>query len=135
MIRQVNPRMTISEHAEQSALFEWVALMASRHEAFESIFAIPNGGYRHKPTAMMLQREGVRAGVPDVFLAYPSRGKHGLFVEMKRADGSASDVRQTQWEWLERLEKNGYQTVVCYGEREARQAICDYLGIADAVID
>lgn len=123
-----NPQIIVpSEHDEQSAFFEWVALNASRHPAFESVFAIPNGGFRHKPTAMLLQREGVRAGVPDIFVAYPSNGKGGLFIEMKRANGRASDVRATQWEWLERLEQNNFAVAVCYGCDEAIAAVTQYL--------
>ena len=126
--RNLDPRPIVpNEHAEQSAFFEWIAQNASRHPALESVFAIPNGGFRHKPTAMLLQREGVRAGVPDIFVAYPSRNKCGLFIEMKRADGHPSDVRATQWEWLERLEKNNYAVAVCYGCDEAIEAITKYL--------
>lgn len=128
--RDLNPGALVPlEHDEQSAFFQWIADNAARHPAFESVFAIPNGGFRHKPTAMRLQREGVRAGVPDIFVAYPSRGKGGMFIEMKRAGGKASDVRTTQWEWLERLEQNNYAVAVCYGCDEAITAFCRYLKI------
>src|SRR5687768_14847121 len=110
------PTLTIpTEHAEQTALFAWIALMAKRHPAFGTIFAIPNGGWRHKVTARILQAEGVRPGVPDLFVACPSRQlkKHGLFIELKRIDGTASDVRPAQREWGDRLRHHGYAVVVC----------------------
>jgi len=129
--RDLNPGAVLPlEHAEQSAFFEWIAYNASKHPAFEAVFAIPNGGFRHKPTALRLQREGVRSGVPDIFVAYPSRGKGGLFIEMKRATGHASDVRATQWEWLERLEQNNFAVAVCYGCDEAKAAFCRYIKIS-----
>ncbi len=122
-----------TEHAEQAALFEWIGLMAKRHRAFRTIFAIPNGGWRHKVTARILQAEGVQPGVPDIFCAFPSRKlkKHGLFIELKRADGTASDVRPSQRDWGDRLRSHGYAVVVCFGEKEARKAICTYLDVAD----
>lgn len=33
------------------------------------MFAILNGGHRHKKTAVDLKAEGVKAGVPDMFIA------------------------------------------------------------------
>lgn len=122
-----------TEHDEQTALFEWIARMAKRHSAFHTIFAIPNGGWRHKVTARILQAEGVRPGVPDIFVAFPSRKlkKHGLFIELKRVDGTASDVRLSQREWGDRLRNHGYAVVVCFGEKQARKAICTYLEVTD----
>ena len=70
--------------------------------------------------------------MPDIFVAYPSRGKCGLFIEMKRANGRASDVRATQWEWLERLEANNFAVAVCYGCDEAIAAVCEYLKIKES---
>lgn len=107
--------------------------MEKRHSAFGAIFAVPNGGWRHKATARILQAEGVRPGVPDIFVACPSRKlkKHGLFIELKRVDGTASDVRPLQREWGDRLRRHGYAVVICFGEKEARRAICTYLDVTD----
>ena len=45
--------------------------MEGRHPQLALIFAIPNGGKRHIGTARKLKAEGVRSGVPDIFLACP----------------------------------------------------------------
>jgi hypothetical protein len=37
-------------------------------------------------TAVKLQKEGVRPGVPALFLSVALGGFHGLYVEMKRLD-------------------------------------------------
>lgn len=44
---------------------------------------IPNGEKRTKAAGNRLKKMGVLKGVPDLFLAYPTRFYSGLFVEMK----------------------------------------------------
>lgn len=98
------------------------------------LFAIPNGGSRRKLTgrvsleALRMRREGVRAGVPDLMLAIPSGSWHGLFIEMKRREKSASRVSPDQKTWLERLQRRGYRAEICYGADEAIALIREYLG-------
>ena len=41
----------MSEHDEQVALFEWAAMNRSRIPELKLMFAIPNGGHRHKAVA------------------------------------------------------------------------------------
>ena len=59
----------MSEHHEQCALFAWLRLQWPDLDRVS--FAIPNGGHRHKAVAGKLKAEGVKAGVPDIFIAYP----------------------------------------------------------------
>ena len=51
------------------------------------LFAIPNGGSRDKVTGAKLKAEGVKAGVADLFLAWPTghtdRNIHGWWIEVK----------------------------------------------------
>lgn len=54
------------------------------------LFSIPNGELRHPRVAVRLKQEGCRAGVADLFLSIPRSGKHGLYIEMKGADGKQS---------------------------------------------
>lgn len=103
-----------SEHDEQVRLFQ----MVESYPALSCLFAIPNGGYRTKATAGKLKAEGVKSGVPDLFLPVASRpnkdGKafHGMFLEMKIPGNKPTD---NQREWLQKLANNGYYCVVCYG--------------------
>lgn len=90
------------------------------------VFHIPNGGYRHKHTAYQMKRQGVKAGVPDLFVPVASDGCHGLFVEMKRAKGGTVSADQEKWLCL--LRDNGYAAEVCHGADEAIGAIRAYLG-------
>ena len=114
------------EHAEQVTLMQWWQLV---HKQFgipeQLLFAIPNGGLRNIIVAKRLKAEGVRSGVPDIFLAYPSRRRCGLFIEMKKVKGGR--VSGNQKSLMEDLNKSGYLAVVCHGWTEAKAAIERYL--------
>lgn len=69
-----------SEHQEQAALLEWWNWQAGALRNL--LFAIPNGGARVRRTGKILQQEGVRPGVPDLFLAIPTDDWHGLWIEV-----------------------------------------------------
>lgn len=118
----------LSEHKEQVAIFEWAKLNMATYPQLENLFAIPNGGQRSWRTGAMLKREGVKSGVSDMMLAYPSRGYHGLFIELKRRDGGK--VSTTQQDWIDRLNKAGYLAVVCHGSKQAVNEIIKYLETA-----
>lgn len=110
-----------SEEVEQTALIR----AASHYWWGKYLFAIPNGGHRHKLTAVKLKAQGVKAGIPDLFLAYPAKNKCGLFVEMKRRKNSV--VSDNQKLWIQRLSTVGYEVHVCYGWEKALEVINKYL--------
>ena len=116
-----------SESDEQIALFDWARVMTSQIPELRLLFHIPNGGYRNKITAARMAREGVKAGVPDLFLPVSRYGKHGLFIEMKRKKGGR--VRDEQFVWGKALIFEGYQFSVCRGADDAIRVICEYLGV------
>lgn len=114
------------EHDEQVTLMKWWALIHHRFGISEQLlFAIPNGGQRNLLVATKLKAEGVRAGVPDLFLAVRRSGFGGLFIEMKKPKGGrVSDNQKTM---ITLLEEQGYKAIVCKGWIEAKQHIEDYL--------
>lgn len=119
-MRKVSPGR--SEAIEQRMLITW-----SSYYWFASyLFAVPNGGQRSKLTAANLKREGVKAGVPDLFFAVPSDTHHGLFIEMKRAKGGKLSDKQS--DCIERLKGVGYDVCVAHGFEEAKAAIKKHLG-------
>jgi predicted RecB family endonuclease len=120
--------METTEHDEQCALFQWAALMENRIPGLKNLFAIPNGGHRYKAVAVKMKAEGVKAGVPDIFLAVPRSGFHGLFIEMKAGRNKTSEKQN---EWIAKLIQSGYMVVVCYGFEEAKREILDYLGVEE----
>ena len=114
-----------NEAEEQAAVVRWAALEAGWTPELKMLFHIPNGGSRNKLEAVHLKQQGVKSGVPDLFLAVARGGFHGLFVEMKRAGGGR--VSEEQRGWIDALNQGGYRAVVCHGFDEARDAIREYL--------
>ena len=109
--------------------------MEGRHPQLKMMFAIPNGGLRNIRVAMKLKKEGVKAGIPDIFLAVPRHlpnptkdvfTLHGLFIEMKYGKNKPTKEQQ---QWLTDLEDEGYRAEVCHSFEEAKKVIEDYLGL------
>jgi len=71
-----------------------------------------------------MKREGVLAGVSDVFLPVAREKYHGLYIEMKVKGGRLSDSQK--W-WIEEVGKQGYLARVCFGWVEAKGVITSYL--------
>lgn len=101
------------------------------------LFAIPNGEKRDKVTAARLQAQGVKAGVPDLFLARPGGGTvvhpdfpklileaHGLFIEMKNSVGTLSPQQRS---YHAQLTAQGYRVEVVRSLEAFQQLITDYL--------
>jgi len=123
----MNPRKRFSlmatEDEEQAALITW----ARTHPILRNrLYAIPNGGSRNIIEAAKLSRTGVLAGVSDLHLPYPSKGYHGLWIELKRENGGR--LTKAQAEWLHLMSADGHLAVVCRGWTAAKRTLEDYLG-------
>lgn len=103
---------------------KWAELQVKTMPGLAMLFAIPNGGARTAVTGAMLKREGVKKGVPDLFLACPRKACGGLFIEMKKKGGKVSIEQR---EWLAKFIFQGYQAEVCYSFDEAKAVIMKYL--------
>lgn len=112
------------EASEQILLMQWCELNKNKYKGIDLIFAIPNGGTRHPREAANLKRQGVKAGVPDMFLPIANKKHNGLFIELKYGKNKATEK---QIEWLSKLNKQGYKALVCNGFEEAKKAIEDYI--------
>jgi hypothetical protein len=125
------PAKQLTEHQEQAELISTCDKFKHMYPGAELIFAIPNaggfsGGYRSNVGRVAkLKAEGVRSGVPDLFLPVPRGGFHGFFIEMKTADGG--DVSKNQQEWRATLEGQGYLVGIGCGCADAWQMIRYYL--------
>lgn len=145
-----------SEHSEQVELFRWANEVA--YAGFELVVgnapkpydksklkpvptlslmhAIPNGGARgndsqtNKIRGAMLKAEGVKKGVPDIFLPVPMGQYHGLYIEMKVADKTKGRPSAEQLDMIDKLRALGYACVICYGADEAKHWLQVYYGYA-----
>lgn len=111
-----------TEQGHQTALFVWA--QQSNIQELKWLFHIPNGGKRDKREAGRLKAAGVKPGVFDLFLPVARGGYHGLWVEMKRKGGYASD---DQVQFDHGMTSAGYDTAVCIGWETARDYILAYL--------
>ena len=106
-------KLNLSEPSEfqiQSAYFSILALNENEFPFLKYIFAIPNGGKRNIGVAVKMKREGVKRGVPDIFIPFANNGYHGLWIETKTSTGQLS---KEQKEYKSFLENQGYLHKVC----------------------
>ena len=114
-----------TESQEQISLFEWAKLSLRKYPELQWLHHIPNGGYRNPREARRFKQEGVKAGVPDLFLPVPRGDYCGLYVEMKRRKGGK--VTEDQAEWHEALRDFGYKVEIARGWDVAKGLIEAYL--------
>lgn len=115
-----------SEATEQVRVMDWCRWHEARTPELALLYHVPNGGSRNQLEAANLKQQGVKAGVPDLFLPVARHDFHGLYIEMKYGKNKTTDKQE--W-WLEQLGQQGYKTAVCYGAEEAINMIADYLDI------
>lgn len=116
------------EHDAQVALFQWARLMEPKHPELALLFAVPNGMRTSIRTAVKAKAEGLKRGVPDVWLPVPQFRwieYHGLVIEMKAPKGTTSPEQKR---WMAALREYGWRCEVCYSTQEAIDVILDYLG-------
>jgi hypothetical protein len=113
-----------TEHQEQKMFFSWCLSHADEYKGVNLIFAIPNGGNIDAIRGKNLKDEGLRAGVPDMFLPVAVGGHHGLFIEMKVRKGGKVSPKQKLW--LKALQEQGFKAVVCEGFYQARKELIKY---------
>ena len=114
-----------TEAQEQTTLFQWAKLMEKKWPELQLLHAIPNGGSRNPIEARHLKEQGVKAGIPDIFLPCPKNVFHGLYIEMKRKKGGR--LSEAQREMIDNLRCCGYRVEVCEGWEKARDVITEYM--------
>lgn len=119
------PGGTPSESEEQQMLFRWAGTMEYRYPELQLLHHVPNEGKRSKASGGRLRSEGLKRGVPDLFLPVARGGYHGLFMELKRRKGGK--VSDDQKRWIAALQEQGYRAIVCYGWEEAAREMKRYL--------
>lgn len=112
------------ESGHQEAIFSWCDYNRVMYPELELLYHVPNGGKRDAATARALKRQGVKAGISDLVLPVARCGYHGLYVELKAPGGK---LEQSQTDFLQSVEKQGYLALVCVGWQAAVQTLGTYL--------
>lgn len=152
-------RTEATEHQIQCAIVEWARKTPINNtygKIGDYLIAIPNGGKREKIKnnkgkyfslqGKMLKNEGVKRGVPDLFLAWcvkkpdydlevENGNVHivnktfscGLWIEVKKKGGKLSNFQE---KFINLIKFVGhFDVIVVYTPEEGIQAIKDYLGM------
>lgn len=134
--KSANPSRKNEESRLQKECVKWFRL---QHPKL-ILFSVPNGARlggetktlksgKRLPVAVIraknLKDEGALRGVPDLVLAHPSLGYHGLFIEMKTDVGRPSPE---QVDLLKRLRDEGYRAEICRSFDEFKSLVNEYLG-------
>ena len=86
---------------------------------------MPNGGTRNIREAARLKKQGVLAGVFDLFLAEPKNSYHGFWIEMKFGKNKLTDAQQS---FQDAMRTRSYRTAECRSVEEFQSLIVGYLG-------
>ena len=121
-----------SERSQQRAFLQWCALNTHKYSCLRWMYHIMNSavvGKDPKDRAIrgaMMVADGVRKGVVDLCLPFPSSGYHGLYIEFK-APGKLKTTTIEQKEFLAFVNANGSVGVVMDSWEKARDLTVDYL--------
>ena len=118
-------RAKSNEHGEQSAYFDWWRAYAKSRHIHESLcFAIKNDSAHTDAGRIYRWKEGVQAGVWDVFLAIPRGGYHGMFLEFKYGKNK---LDPKQLEFYSRVSYYNYRMQAVWSADEAIKEVQQYL--------
>ncbi len=120
----VGPEMRV-----QIALLDWLSKF--HPEAFRHVIKIDNEGKRSKVGHHLAKRAGLHLGASDIFIAWPNRNGHGLWLEIK-PDGwtcTASDKEHVdrQIAFINKMIIRGYAGKLGVGIDECIKIVTEYL--------
>lgn len=125
------------EHDEQKKLVVFITNeLMHEYPTLRWLHSIPNGlsfkdideKTKGKITSQMTN-EGLKSGVPDLFLPVRSRGYSGLYIEMKSSTGRLSPKQK---EFKTFVESQGFKVVV---PRSAKEALIEILQYCDLPLE
>lgn len=116
-----------SEDELQMRVIDWAKTVRWKNRMLSDyLHHSPNGGKRSKSEAGRFKAMGTKAGFPDLILLIGVAPFKGLFIEMKSAKGTVTDIQR---EYHPMLIEEGYRVEVCYSDKGAITLISNYLGL------
>lgn len=118
------------EGQEQAVLIRWLLGEKKRGtpvgQLYDATYHVPNGGQRSKSTGAAMKRQGVKSGVSDLAVRQARGGWFGLYLELKATPPKDAPLADSQFEWLEDSEYEGYCGVLALGLEEAKAVLREY---------
>jgi hypothetical protein len=113
-----------TESNEQIAAMDWLRLQ--HPEVALHTMHIGNERKATYYAGYIMKRMGVLRGASDLFIAWPCREYHGLFIEVKSLTGKPTPEQR---DFIGRMVLKGYYGCFCYGAEEIIQVITWYLNL------
>lgn len=118
-----------TEAMVQRSLVKWFRLQYNQHK--NHIIRIGNEGVRSIAGHQAAKGQGLVLGASDLFIACPSNGFHGLWLELKRKDYRITPSNKKhcdrQIAFLDDMKKAGYDGYMAFGFDESKAIIEMYM--------
>lgn len=101
------------ESSLQQSCVKWFDLQHGRYKML--LYSHPNEGARTIANGARMKAQGRRAGVADMFFAFPNSENHGLYIEFKTDKGKQNE-NQINFELAVKAKGYGYVVVRSFGE-------------------
>jgi len=111
------------EDVEQIKIVEWVKQCTDL-----PIIHIANQRQTSPQHGSLLKRMGVLPGTSDLFFPRMSKGKSGLWIELKVGSNKPTEL---QIKFIENMKKEGYEGIVCWGADESIKFIKNFYHLPD----
>lgn len=113
----------LSEQCIQKTIIQWVRMQPTIKNL---VLHFANEGKRSDRYGRLLKDLGLRPGVADLFIAMPSHGFCGAWIELKSENGIVSLVQK---KFLQDMKEQCYYTEVCRSIDEGINTIKWYCGL------
>ena len=121
----------LSESQIQQSFIKIVReLLIYRYPDLRWLHSIPNGLRCSMGTAQKAKREGLTAGIADVFLPLPKENFHGLYLEFKKKGGYQSEAQKRFQFWCA---EKGYDYHVVRDAETAIQIVKAYVSLPSPI--
>ena len=120
-------RRAAPEEDLQRVCVEYAEVMSLKHPILDYLFHPANGGKRPKGEAGKMKALGVKTGVPDLMLPFPSpNGRwQGMGLELKSPNGKMTD---DQRRWLETAIDKGWLAGLVWDFQDFQDYLDIFLG-------
>lgn len=117
------------EELTQIGVLTWLKLQHPR--VSQCVVKIDNEGRRSIGGHVKAKKMGLHVGAADLFIAWPTRTYHGLWLEVKpdkwKPYHTKKDRLENQKAFLEKMQRRGYCAVLGVGFDNCKQIINNYL--------
>ena len=126
MDEKTTKKRALHESQVQKAFIKWCR--ESGDSRLRWVHSTQTAGARSIPARMRAKQEGMLAGVADVFIPYPAKSKHGIYIEFKSPHApKRSWNKPDQLEFRDWCREHGYAWYMVDNANDAIEIVLYYL--------